>query len=248
MRRLIRADLRRILRKRSVIVFFIIMLIYVFIRVSAMYAVYNVPFVAVKELMDSLLPINLVLGVIIFNGIYSDDFKSMSYVSAIGRGIPRVKVLLAKLMDVFIICLVMYGLIALVMTGYLWKAGCSLNYTLSMAWYSSFIVSVYKNVGYIALASMFLYITNNIPLSMIVLVLLHILMPLSTAVLGFISFLKPLHLNRINYAGLADNAVADFMFGMIVPGIIKLIIGLVLYLGIVILVTRILFDKKELEF
>ena len=248
MRRLIRADLRRILGKKSVVILFIIMLLFIFSRVSLMYALYEIPFVAVKELMNSLRSVNLVLGVIIFNGIYSDDFRSMSYVSAIGRGIPRVKVLLAKLMDVIIICLVMYGIITLIMTGFLRIAGCNLNYTLSLAWFSSIFVSIYKNVGYIALASMFLYITNNIPLSLIILVLLHILMPFSTAAIEYISFLKPLHLNRINYAGLADNAVADFMFGMILPGTIKLMIGLVLYLGIVILVTRILFDKKELEF
>jgi hypothetical protein len=67
-------------------------------------------------------------------------------------------------------------------------------------------------------------------------------------VLNLIKFLKPFHLDRLNYAGLADNAAADFMIGAYGAGVLKLLFGLGVYLTVVIIATNILFEKKELEF
>ena len=113
---------------------------------------------------------------------------------------------------------------------------------------TTIVVAVYKSFGYIALASLELYLTNNIPLGSIVLILLHLVMEFSTQIVGLIRFLRPFHLDRLNYAGLADNAAADFMMGAYVTGALKLLFGLVFYLAVVIIVTNVLFEKKELEF
>ena len=59
---------------------------------------------------------------------------------------------------------------------------------------------------------------------------------------------KALHIERLHYAGLADNAFSDLLFGSAGMGIGKLLLGLLLYLGLVLFVTVKLFDKKELEF
>jgi hypothetical protein len=122
------------------------------------------------------------------------------------------------------------------------------SHTLTVAWYTIICFSVYKSYGYSALASLVLYLTNNIPLGSVVLILLHIVMEFSTEVLNLIKILRPLHLDRLNYAGLADNAAADFMMGAYGVGILKLLFGLAFYLAIVIIATNVLFEKKELEF
>lgn len=248
MRRLIRGDLKRILRKISIIIIFILIFLYVFVRVSLEYAVYSIPFLAVKEMMLSLNNVSLVLGLMIYTVIYSDDFKSMSYVTAIGRGISRTKIILAKLCDIVILTIVFYGIIAVTMSAFLKFMGCEFNHTLATAWCMSFVTSIYKTIGYIALASMILYITNNIPISTIVLIILYVVVPFSGQILSFNKTLRALHLERFHYAGLADNAMTDFMYGSDTVGIIKMLAGLIIYMGTVLLVTGVLFDKKELEF
>lgn len=249
MRRLIWGDFRRILAKKTVGVTFILALLFIVGRVSLLYMAYdNSPFAAVKYLIQTLPLVSAIISVVIFNAVYADDFKSMSFVTAIGRGIPRTKVVIAKLIDIAILMVVIYAVMTIILNLLIVVPSGGFNHTLTVAWYTTIGVVVYKSFGYIALASLVLYITNNIPLGSVVLALLHIVMEFSTQMFSLIKFLKPFHLDRLNYAGLADNAASDFMMGAYGMGTLKLLIGLVFYLTVVIIVTNVLFEKKELEF
>ena len=249
MRRLISGDFRRILGKKTVGITFILALLFIVGRVNLYYAAYdNSPFAAVKYLIMSLPTVSAIISVVIFNAVYADDFKSMSYVTAIGRGIPRTKVVIAKLVDIAILMLVIYAVMTIILNLLIVVPSGGFNHTLTVAWYTTIVVAVYKSFGYIALASLVLYLTNNIPLGSVVLILLHIVMEFSTQMFSMISILRPFHLDRLNYAGLADNAAADFMMGAYGAGALKLLFGLVFYLAVVIIVTNVLFEKKELEF
>lgn len=249
MRRLIWADFRRILAKKTIWVAFIISLAYALARVFTSYFTYNrEPLVAVKTMMASLALVSIIISLVLFNAIYSDDFKSMSYVSVIGRGIQRKKVVYAKLVDILILHVAIYGIMMLVTTWLVVRPMEGFNHSLTVAWFASFFLTIYKSVGYIALSSMVLYITGNIPLGSVVLVILHIAVPFSAEIFSILRPIKALHLDRLHYAGLADNAVSDIMFGSYTSGIFKLLFGLIIYLGVVIAVTTFLFDKKELEF
>lgn len=249
MRRLIRADIRRILKKRSVIVLFLLTLLYLCVQVIGSYLAYDQDsFVAVKSLMNRLTFPELILGLVILFGVYADDFRSMSYACVIGRGLTRGKLVLAKLLDTVILTAIMYGIITLVLTVGLRAVGCSFTPRLSRAFYMTVLITVYKTVGYIALSSMVLYITNNIPVTTISLLLLYIAVPFSAMLFSLNAQVKALHIERLHYAGLADNAFSDFLFGSAGIGTGKLLLGLVVYLGLVLFVTLKIFDKKELEF
>ncbi len=249
MRRLIWGDFRRILGKKTVGITFILAILYIVGRVNLYYASYdNSPFAAVKYLIRTLPMVSAILSLVIFNAVYADDFKSMSFVTAIGRGIPRTKVVIAKLIVIAILMTVIYSVMTILLNVLVMVPSGGFNHTLTVAWYTTVLVNVYKSYGYIALASMVLYITNNIPLGSVVVILLHIVMEFSTQIFNLIKILRPFHLDRLNYAGLADNAAADFMIGAYGVGIIKLLFGLFFYLAIVIIVTNVLFEKKELEF
>ncbi len=249
MRRLIRADIRRILKKRSVIIFFILMLLYLCLMVIGSFLAYEKdPLVSVKDLMGRMRMPELVLGLVILFGVYADDFRSMSCTCVIGRGLTRSKLVLAKLLDTVILTALMYGIITLVLTAGLKFVGCSFTPRLSRAFYMTILMTVYKTVGYIALSSMILYITNNIPITTISLLLLYIVVPLSAMLFSLNKQVKALHIERLHYAGLADNAFSDFLFGSVGLGIGKLLLGLLVYLGLVLFVTVKIFDRKELEF
>lgn len=249
MRRLIRADIRRILKKRSVIVLFLLTLLYLCFRVIGSYYAYEGdPIAPVKDLMSRLRLPQLVIGLVVLFGAYADDFRSMTYSCVIGRGLTRSKLVLAKLLDTVILTVLMYGILTLVLRLWLMFAGCSFTPRLSRAFYMTIFISVYKTVGYIALASMLLYVTNNIPVTTISLLLLYIAVPYSANLFSLNPQVKALHVERLHYAGLADNAMSDFMFGSVGMGIFKLVLGLLVYLGLVLFVTIRFFDKKELEF
>ena len=249
MRRLIRADIRRILKKRSVIILFLLMLLYLCLIVIGSYPAFDQdPLVPVKELMSHTRMPELVLGLVILFGVYADDFRSMTYTCVIGRGLTRSKLVLAKLLDTVILAALMYGIITLVLSVGLKFVGCSFTPRLRRAFYMTILITVYKTVGYIALSSMILYITNNIPLTTISLLLLYIVVPFSTLLFSLNAQVKALHIERLHYAGLADNAFSDFLFGSAGMGIGKLLLGLLVYLGLVLFVTVKIFDKKELEF
>ncbi len=249
MRRLIRADIRRILKKRSVVVLFCIALAFLGMHVVGSCLAYGKdPVVPVKGLMSHMGMPELVIGLVILFGVYSDDFRSMSYSSVIGRGLTRSKLVLAKLLDTVILTALMYGIITLVLRLGLLFVGCDFTPRLSRAFYMTIFITVYKTVGYIALSSMILYITNNIPVTTISLLLLYIAVPFSALLFSLNPQVKALHIERLHYAGLAGNAFSDFLFGSAVMGIGKLFFGLLIYLGLVLFVTIKIFDKKELEF
>ena len=249
MRRLIRADIRRILKKRSVIVLFLLALFYLCSTVVGSYVAYEQgSIVAVKSLMRRMTIPELMLGLVILFGVYADDFRSMSYSCVIGRGLTRSKLVLAKLLDTVILTVIMYGIITLVLMAGLRAVDCSFTPRLSRAFYLTILITIYKAVGYIALSSVILYVTDNIPLRTISLLLLYIVVPFSTLLFSLNAQVKALHIERLHYAGLADNAFSDFLFGSAGMGIGKLLLGLLVYLGLVLFVTVKIFDKKELEF
>ena len=249
MRRLIRADIRRILKKRSVILLFLIALGYLCFQVIGSFLAYEQdPFVAVQNMMSKIAMPEIILGLVILFGVYADDFRSMSYSCVIGRGLTRSKLVLAKLLDTVILSVFMYGIITLILSLSLKLMGCTFTPRLSRAFYMTVLVTVYKTVGYIALSSMILYITNNIPLSTIFLLLLYIAVPFSTLLFSLNPQVKAFHVERIHYAGIADNAFSDLLFGSVGMAIGTLLLGLVGYLGLVLFVTIKIFDKKELEF
>ncbi len=247
MRRIILSDLKRLLGKKSVGVFFLISLFYLLLRVLVWTYLMEEPFLAVKYLLNSIVPISVILGVVMFNAIYGDDFRSMSYITAIGRGISRTKVVFAKLIDIIILSIILYGILCLISTLLLPK-DCLQNHTMAMVWYGTFIISVYKTIGYMALASMVLFITNNIPIGTIVLVLLYFAAPSSGMLFGINEALYKLHLERIHFEGIAENAFTDILYGSYGAAIFKILIGLIVYLGGVLIVTNVIFGKRELDF
>ena len=247
MRRIILGDLKRVLAKKSVGITFIIFLIVLTVRTLMGFYDEGIPFVAVKNMLQLQNITGILLGVVMFNAIYADDFRAMSYVTVIGRGISRTKYILAKLSDIIILSVIMYGVMCIVATLCL-SVVCSFTHTLATVWFGAFVITIYKTVGFMALASMILFITNNIPLGTIVYVLLYFLAPSSELLLGFNENIRRLHLERLHYEGLGESAFTDILFGSYGAAAVKILFGLIIYFGGVLVVTNIIFDRRELEF
>ena len=69
--------------------------------------------------------------------MYADDFKSMSFVTAIGRGIPRKKVVIAKLIVIAILMTVIYTVMTVLLNVLIVVPSGGFNHTLTVAWYTT---------------------------------------------------------------------------------------------------------------
>ena len=65
---------------------------------------------------------------------------------------------------------------------------------------------------------------------------------------GINEALYKLHLERIHFEGIAENAFTDILYGSYGTAIFKILIGLIVYLGGVLIVTNVIFGKRELDF
>lgn len=105
------ADLRRILRKQSflgsvgVFVLFFVVMVFIYVNPSFTAEMY------VAKVTGFLSFFPLVIGVFVFISVYADDFKCRSMQVAIGYGIPRSHIILAKLMESTILLFATAGII-----------------------------------------------------------------------------------------------------------------------------------------
>ena len=109
MRNLIKADLQRILRKKSIWLTFIFMV--AFVTGMIFHDLAKVPDKScgfVTTATDSLIYVALVLGIVLVVNVYADDFKSTAYINVVGRGVNRLKFIIAKFLDAVIILVGMY--------------------------------------------------------------------------------------------------------------------------------------------
>ena len=57
-----------------------------------------------------------------------------------------------------------------------------------------------------------------------------------------------MHLERWFYGGMADSGYSNILLGMPVSGIFTLVLGFVIYVGISLWITIMLFSKREMDF
>lgn len=61
-------------------------------------------------------------------------------------------------------------------------------------------------------------------------------------------FVQKFHLNRLDYNAIGNMAFSDFMLGMPGYAVLKVLIGVVVYVLTFLVLTAVFFNKKELSF
>lgn len=244
---LIRADLRRILRKRS-----FLFVAFVTILLSTGNALWNRRLLwsgfsyAVGQTPILRNGSVLLLGLAVFSAVYSDEFRARSMQAAIGRGVPRRRIILAKAVDCIVLSVLLYGvyLLFLLLLGQL--LGAHMNGEEVRILVLSACLGAYTLICCAPLAAVFLYMTDNSALAVFMLVLITAVIP---AVLGMINsfvLIHNLHLPHYYITGFADRAYADMMLGGGGGG--TLLAGAALYLGLALLLSFLIYRRKELDF
>ena len=237
MRRMIRADIRRILKK---VMFYGIALI-----------AYIIMFTIKKEdtALDQMETIQMAMELIgsglfpiaVFIFVYGDELKAGVIHSIIGRGLSRSKVVAAKYIDCLILLLAY--LIPLLLIAFLKNSmsGLPISPKQSLDLFWDFVFMYVRAAGYMAFGSMGLFLTVSVAGGMVTLI---VFMMVIADCLKTVQGHLPVHVYDLYFEGLVDKAQANFMIGK-APW--QLVPAIGIYIIAVLFLTGKLFERKELD-
>ena len=236
MRRLIRADLKRVFRKSGFFVLMILAIVIILVRPMSDTAAEQVEaersFFAIVALLAACIPI--------YSAIFTDDIRSGTLIGVIGRGISRKKILLAKMIESAIVLVLFYavifGIAAFIHNAM--EIGVTPRQDSLLALYCVF--TVIKGLGFLAAAALVVFSTWNTAFGMIVLALG---IPFFALILRVAQDRLHLPFYDLSFEGLLEASYAWFSAGrfgwQIIPAIAILwaVTAFAVYL----------FNRKEIE-
>lgn len=242
MRRLIRGDIRRILSKLGFYIipalFYLLMYIDPSESANKKYD-FDLSYTGISMVYKSAFA--FVVAIPVFIGVYADELKAGAMQTCIGRGLSRVKILLSKFIDTVILTVFFYifsyCLEMLIMRFHLVFPTPQQNLSVIVV----FGASCMKCIGALAFAAIFLYITWNPSVGVVVLI---ISLGCAEPLLQFIQTNTKLPVLDYSYMGVVDQAFANIAAGsnFLLPGLLALA-----YVVIFIWISIRVFNRKELE-
>ena len=218
MRRLLEADMKRVVAKVLPWIFLVAACVYV--AADLKIGIGSAPdrvFFFLEKIERHNQIVLLIAGFAALIGIYADEFKSMSMITVIGRGISREKFVLAKFLDTCILALQIE--ILTVVYVMILKAVFGVSLT---ALETEHLVLVFI-MGYIETIA-----TLELVLAM-----------------GNVAKYHP---ERFFISGMAESAITYFLLGDFALGLLYVLAELAVYVCCAVLITVLIFRKKELNF
>ena len=239
MRNLLRADLRRILKRVSIYVW--LFLIFVIFFLSALSKDYTADIIGMEQGVTSLLG-PIMVSIPVFLGVYGRELQAGSMQCVIGRGMSRTKLILTKYLECVLMCLFYFFFIwlAFFLRNNVGDAGLTANQNKMLTIFVLF--AFIKTCGYFAFTTFFFFIAWSVAPGIVALLVSAFLMPMLFTMLD--GFLKT-DFSEFYFNGMIDNAYASIAAGDIGY---TLILAIVLYIGGALLLTALVFRKKEIEF
>ncbi len=249
MRRMIRADLARIMRKKGVWVLFALTAVYFTLIVLGFRFVYAWAGDSFTYAVCLTLPVpEFFFGLCIFLWIYGDDFASMSMITAIGRGLTKTKVVLAKFLDTLILTILFHCILIVILTVIRLASGTYLTPDEAGTLYLSVVNGAYQILGYVTISAIPLYLFGSLPAAVFVMVVIFVLIPAVFSVMTDTTLILTYHIERYYYGNIGDMAVADIMLGLPGKGALLFLAGLIIYAGTALAACMVFFKLKETEF
>ena len=240
MGRLIKADLRRNLRKKSYYTSLLFLVVIQFFNTIADSEKVAEQFLSAARSHLTGLTM-LVITIVIFLGVFADDQQSRSMVTLVGRGMRRGQIFTAKLFD----CMILSTLLFTIIVGMtiLFINLFSIPITgrqQAMLWFY-IIFLVLRSAGFLAMSMLVLYLTDSTALGIITDVFV-------SAILGYLFlFARAFDIfNAVNYwfSGLLDEAYSYILIGRF-PW--QLIPAVFFYIAIPICIAAVVNQGKEME-
>lgn len=249
MRKLLTADFRRIMRKRSFWV--AVILAFAATVFAAFDGIDGAPQRGLKfttSIMSVTGFAEILFGLVVLLSVFGDEFRSMTLISVIGRGVSRWKFILAKFLDTLFLLGQMFLLFGLGVALMRLALGVSLTPAETRAIVSTIINSLFMSVAVVTISALFFYLTGSTPFGVFMFLTFEVILPMVITFAEFLPQVARYHPGRWYIFGFGSWAAADFTYGSTAAGIGVLALGTVLYIGSALALTWVVFRKKELDF
>lgn len=177
----------------------------------------------------------------VFTCVYGDELKAGTMIPAIGRGLSRTKVILAKFLDTLILSLAFYLFFLLMDQITFDRFSVMLTKMQVLRILSAFAAGWLKTLGYCAFAAIFVYLTWNSSVGLVV-GLLSI--SFSKMILDWLQTHTHLPVYDITLMGQADQARRQFDAG---NTWVHHLLFVLLWYAVFLAVSALIFKRKELE-
>jgi ABC-type transport system involved in multi-copper enzyme maturation permease subunit len=192
--------------------------------------------------------IQVLVGGYFFATIYNDDIASRNLTTIIGYGFSKTKIAISKLLTMTIVCLIIFAIVPIIMTILFNVFGASPAAGSLPIVYSIATKTLLSVVGYAAISSILAFGLARPVMAMVCYVLfaislldnLLIMVFTNGAIEPITGRLADLMMNRIT-SNIAEGLISSK--GLVLP-----IVEYIVYLGIVIVASVLVFNKKEMEF
>ena len=236
MRKLIKGDITRILHKKEIYVFFLILVIILFAMGNK-----STPEDQISSFQTMSGMVGLFLCLIpVYLTVYGDEMRAGSMQIVLGRGMSRRKVVASKVIDCFILFTMMF--MGLLVMFYIKNAigHVTLTSRQNLMIFVEMLNKCIESAAYFALAGLFLFSSWNVAIGLtglIVLVMLNV-------ALGVIQMNTHIPLRDYWISGLSQSAFQDINVGNFPWGLVGLI---AVYIVGAIIVTAKIFERKEID-
>jgi len=268
MRRIVFTDLRRAQKKKSYFICLgvLVVLMVAMAVIATLFPTEGVEngkglaFTSFSSIVMGLFP--FLAGIPVFQTVLSDDFKSRTMQTAIGRGISRRRLVLARFYEIIALlieAMVVLSILSLGIGMILGAPAGELFKMLGKEWFE-----VLLTLGYLAIGMLLLYATQNTTTGLVFFILFTAnVFSLLLNLLDMIPFLKDngIKVSSIMPEGVHRNA-EQYLFGYtpsasstdlpvaqdLGKGLLYTAIFIAIYIILPVFLSQVVFRKKELEF
>ena len=249
MRRLLEADLKRVLIK--ILPWILLVLCFIYETVSLVNSLDKSPdrsFAVLTKLVGLHSLSMTIIGFTALLGIYADEFKSMVMIGVIGRGLSRDKFVLGKFLDLCLLTLLMETITIIYI--FILKAVFRATFTPLETRFLiiSFIVSFLETIAYVTISAVFYFLSENAAVGLFAYLTFQIIIPLSLELILQLTNLAKYHAERFYVSGMMSVAYSNFIMGDYAGGLGYILLAVLIYILGALGLTMLIFRKKELEF
>ncbi|WP_026519333.1 hypothetical protein [Butyrivibrio sp. FCS006] len=249
MRRLLEADLKRVLVK--LLPWILLVAWFVFDTVSIATSIGKAPdrsFSVLSKLVGLHSFAMKIIGFAALLGIYADEFKSMVMIGVIGRGLSRDKFVIGKFLDLCVLTVLME--VITIIYVFILKAAFGATFAPIETRFLIvlFIIEFLQTIAYVTIAAFFYFLSENAAIGLFAYLTFQIIIPLSLELILQMTNLAKYHAERYYVDGMMSVAASDFIMGDFVGGIGYVLEAILIYIIGATGITMLIFRRKELEF
>ncbi len=240
----IRADLHRIFRRvprHILLVAVFAILAYIGVKVFTDYTIYEICDLFSKHSSK----IFFVFGLIEYAFVYGDDFRARTMQIAIGTGVSRRHVVLAKWLEAMFLCLLDLLCVFVIIIGICAVNGIAFTGDAALDLVIMFFFDLIKIGGAYAFTQIFIFLKQGTGLGMLIFISMYLgIINIIATIVTDSNLLKSFHLEKYMFTAMLNLSRSRLLVGSLSPALL----GIVVYLVFFYAVTCLIFRKRELEF